>query len=111
MKITDLANQSDTTLPYNVVEDVIVFMKNDPMFYRKHYFPAISTLADLHRAGKKVDANKNLMPMIKQGCDSYVKKYNIGNSVDEIFNNDDRLELLNRIYSEEIDEIEKGEYM
>jgi len=111
MKITEFANMQNNKLAYDVVEDCMIFMKNDPMFYRKHYFPAISRMAQNHRDGKKVDASSILMPMIEQGCNSYVKKYNIARAVDDIFNNDDRESLLNAIYTEELKEIEKGEYM
>lgn len=110
MRIDEFTNMQDKGLPFDVVEDCMIFMKNDPMFYRKHYFPAISKMADTHRAGSKVDANKFLMPMIEQGCNSYVKKFNIARAVDEIFNNDDRQALLNQIYTEELAEIERGEY-
>ena len=111
MKINEFANMQNNKLAYDVVEDCIVFMKNDPMFYRKHYFPAISKMAEDHRAGNKIKASNYLMPMIELGCNSYVKKYNIARAVDEIFNNDDRESLLNAIYTEELKEIEKGEYM
>jgi hypothetical protein len=111
MKIQEFTQLNDKNLPYNVVEDCMSFMKNDPMFYRKHFFPAISKVADLYRAGKKVDANECLMPMIERGCNSYVKKFKVARAVDDVFNNDDRMTLLNQIYTEELAEIEKGEYM
>jgi hypothetical protein len=110
VKLVEFSNPINNDLPYDVIEDAIIFMRNDPMFYRKNYFPAVSKLADLHRAGKKVDPAKCLMPMIEQGCNMYVKKFNIGKGVDEVFNNDDRQALLNQIYTEELAEIEKGDY-
>ena len=36
MRLKEFTDDKD--LPFDVVEDTIVFMRNDPMFYRKHYF-------------------------------------------------------------------------
>ena len=110
MKINEFSQNTDTKLPFDIVEDAIVFMRNDPQFYRKQYFPAIAKVADLHRAGKKVNADKALMPMIEKGCDSYVQKYNIGKFSDEVFTQDDRKNLLSRIFAEELNQIENGDY-
>jgi hypothetical protein len=36
VKINEFYDQPiDDSLPYNVVDDVCIFMRNDPMFYRK----------------------------------------------------------------------------
>lgn len=111
MKLVEFAQPLEKDLPYDVVEDAIVFMKNDPKFYRKHYYPAVTKIADLTRAGKKVDPNKCLGPMIETGCRAYVEKYNIGKSDNDIFNLDDRQAMMNMIYSEELKQIEKGDYL
>ena len=88
---------NDKGLPYDVVEDTLCYMRNDPMFYRKHYYPAIAKLADHHRAGKKFDPASLLSPMIEKGCDAYCRKYNIARSPEEIFSNDDRNNILEKI--------------
>ena len=38
---------------YDIVEDAAIYMRNDPMFYRKHYFPTMTQCQDAHRDGKK----------------------------------------------------------
>tara|TARA_B100001013_G_C24620643_1_gene447085 strand:+ start:324 stop:671 length:348 start_codon:yes stop_codon:yes gene_type:complete len=101
---------NDKGLPYDVVEDTLCYMRNDPMFYRKHYYPAIAKLADHHRAGKKFDPASLLSPMIEKGCDAYCRKYNIARSPEEIFSNDDRNNILEKIQTEETEQINKGEY-
>ena len=40
VKIVEFSHADD--LGYDVVEDVAIYMRNDPMFYRKHYFPAMT---------------------------------------------------------------------
>lgn len=111
MKLVEFAQPIEKDLPFDVVDDALIFMRNDPMFYRKQYYPAVSRIADLTRAGKKVDTNKCLGPMIEAGCKAYVEKYNIGKSAEELFGLDDRQALMNMIYSEELKQIEKGEYL
>lgn len=101
---------NDKGLPYDVVEDTLCYMRNDPMFYRKHYYPTIAKLADHHRAGKKFDPASLLSPMIEKGCDAYCRKYNIARSPEEIFSNDDRNNILEKIQTEETEQINKGEY-
>ena len=114
MHITDFTKNplhSDKKgLPFDVVEDTLCYMRNDPMFYRKHYYPAISKLADHQRSGKKFDPANLLSPMIEKGCDSYCRKYNIARSPEEIFSNDDRNNILEKIQTEETEQINKGEY-
>lgn len=110
MRLTEFAQPNDTALPYDVVDDVCVFMKNDTQFYRKSFFPAVSRIADMHRAGKTIDQNECLGSMIEDALGSYCKKYNVARHPDEIFNNDDRQAIIDKIFAEEMEEIKKGEY-
>lgn len=95
---------------YDVVEDTIIFMKNDPMFYRKEFFPAINKIAEIVRAGKTINKNQHLTPMIEKGCDAYTSRYHQGKTSEEIFTPQDRSDLMQSIYSTAIEEIDKGEY-
>lgn len=97
-------------LDFDLVEDALVFMRNDPMFYRKDYFPTISKMADKQRAGSSYDPDSILEPMVTRGINSYCKKYKLANMPDDIFRQDHRQRLLNKIREEEIKQIEKGDY-
>ena len=99
-----------TELPFDKIDDVVVFMKNDPMFYRKQYFPTFAGLADMKREGSKDDPKATIMPMIEKGINHYWAKYNLGRSPDDVFNNNDRAAIFDRIYQEEMSQIEKGDY-
>ena len=50
MRIVEFTHPDNKELPFDVVEDAIVFMRNDPMFYRKQYYPTVTKLADMSRA-------------------------------------------------------------
>ena len=110
MKINEFSQNTDTKLPFDLVDDALVFMRNDPVFYRKKYFPTISKVADYQRAGKKPDPNKLIGPMVDSGCNSYCKKFNIAKGPADLFTPNDRQNLISRIYSEECKNIEKGDY-
>jgi len=99
-----------TELPFDKVDDVVVFMRNDPMFYRKQYFPTCSNLADMQREGSNDDPKSILMPMIEKGINEYCAKFKIARHPDDVFNNNDRTEIFNKINKEEMEQIEKGEY-
>ena len=108
MRLNEFTDKEE--LPFDVVDDTLVFMRNDPVFYRKFYFPAVCELADCQRAGKDADPKKFLTPMIEKGCDSYVKKYNVGRNSEEVFTAEDRTNLLQKINDEETENIRKGDY-
>jgi len=110
VKIVEFNQPMDNRFDYDVVDDVSVFMRNDPVFYRKQFFPTIAKIADSYRAGKKLDKTNCLGEMIESALDAYCKKYNIAKLPDEIFNDNDRLSLIDKIFAEEIEQIKKGEY-
>ena len=110
MKITDFAQPVEKSLPFDVVEDAIVFMRNDPMFYRKQYYPSVTKLADMTRAGKPCDKMKMFSSMVEDGLNAYCRKFKLADQADEIFNNDDRSVIIDKIFSEEMSLIKRGEY-
>ena len=110
MKINEFTQHNEPQINFDVVDDTIVFMRNDPMFYRKNYFPAIAKMADMHRAGKDVDPESLVGPVVDQAMEGYCKRYKLTRSPSELFTTDDRQNLINRITTEELDEIKKGGY-
>jgi hypothetical protein len=110
MRIDEFSQQPENKFDFDVVDDVCVFMRNDPMFYRKSFFPAVTHMADMHREGKELDKNKCLGSMVENALGAYCKKYDIAQIPDEIFTNDDRGQIIDKIFSEEMEQIKKGEY-
>lgn len=90
----------DEILPkpdYNVGEDVLIFMRNDPMFYRKTFFPAIADY-------KKTQDDNKLIAVIKKGLGSYCNKFDIQNPQKELMNDGDIRELVGQIIQMDIKE-------
>ena len=110
MRIDEFTAKIDTKLPFDLADDVVVFMRNDPVFYRKHYFPAISNLADRFRDKKEINDTSIIGSMVDKGMNTYCKKYKLGRKPADIFTADDRHTLINKITSEELEEIKKGSY-
>jgi hypothetical protein len=110
MKIDEFTqSQEKNNLPFDVADDLIVFMRNDPQFYRKKYFPAMASMADNIRNGKDFDRDR-IGSVIDSGMNTYCKKYNLAKGPADIFTPEDRLSMIERICSEELEEINKGGY-
>lgn len=76
---------------YDVASDLLIFMRNDPMFYRKNFFPAIES----YKSNKKnTAAIKNV---VETGLNEYCKKFNIHNPKQDLLNDGDIIELTRTI--------------
>lgn len=95
---------------FDIVDDTSFYMRNDPAFYRQQYFPTFSKIADMHRDGKQYNAKEQLSPMIDKGISAYCKKYNLAKNPEELFSEEQKDALIDKLFSEEMQEIEKGEY-
>ena len=93
----NIQNQILAPLDFNVGEDLLVFMRNDPVFYRKTFFPAIEDF--------KISKGKNktvLNNAVKAGLDKYCSKYKIEHPKDELLTDGDVLEIVNQIIEKDI---------
>lgn len=100
----------DNDLTYNLVDDIIVYMRNDPMFYRKSFFPTMVQMKKLYKAKKELDPESVILPLINKAKIGYCKKFNIAKKPDDLLDKTDLDELVKRIYAEEIDNIKNGNY-
>ena len=109
MRIDEFTAAQDDSMPYDVVEDLSIFMRNDPMFYRKRMFPCIMKMKDAFDGQKSVVPQKVLGPVVDEAMDTYCEKFNLGRR-DKIFKIEDRDECINKVYGEEMKQIESGAY-
>ena len=110
MKINEFTDLGQSKLNFDVVDDVCVFVRNDPMFYRKSFFPTMSKIADMHRAGKEINMQECMSGMVESAVNAYCKKFDLARMPDEIFTQDDRDRIINKLFSEEMEQIKRGEY-
>ena len=110
MKIEDFKLALNDELPFDVAEDVKIFMRNDPMFYRKQLFPAIQNMKKCHDSGTEYNPHKSLLPIVDTAINSYCKKYKLPKRPNELLNAEEKLGLVDSLYAEEMTNIKKGEY-
>ena len=109
MRIDEFAQPMDDNLPFDVVDDIAIFMRNDPMFYRKQLFPAIMNMKDQHDAGKSPDANKCLGEVCGRAMETYCSKFDLGQP-SNIYRDGDKDSLISKVFGEEMTMIKDGQY-
>ena len=113
MNIDDLgigANGFDKSPSYDVPTDLIVFMRDDPQFYRKSYYPTMCGCQSSYNKGDKDQSMKLLMPMIDQAIGQYTKKYDLPYEANDLLPMEERKELASAICEMEVDGFKEGEY-
>ena len=109
MKLFELDDKQDE-VPFDVVEDLAIFMRNDPMFYRKTFFPAMADASDKMERGETIDPIVFIKPMVDKGADSYCKKFIKDRRPEDIFTDKDKSACVKKIQAEEMPNIKKGMY-
>ena len=109
VKIVEFSESINTDFKFDLVDDASFYMRNDPKFYRKQYYPCMARMADKHSEGSKLNRDM-VMDLIEKGIESYVRKFNLGKTSEDVFKQPDRDALIDKIFSEEMDQIKQGEY-
>ena len=109
MRIDELANIEEPKLNFDIVDDLHIFMRNDPMFYRKEYFPCMCEMSKC-LGEDQFNPAKYVLPLNSKGLNHYCKKYNLAKFPDEILSLEDRKNLAHKIMSEEMPAIREGDY-
>lgn len=102
-EFTNLQSDIDDKLNYDVAQDLYVYMRNDPMFYRKAYFPVVAKLADKYKADQDYDVKTELMPVLEKGMKMYCKQYNINRRPEDVFTDDDKRDLIDQMFFDDIE--------
>ena len=111
VKINEFFNGNvEDSLPFDVVDDVAIYMRNDPMFYRKEFYPTIIRIKGLNDKNKQVNPQKELFPVVDRAVESYCKRFKIPKRPEELLSNEEKKALVDKIYSEEMTNIRKGAY-
>jgi len=106
MRLVEFEDSFDTE---GTVEDVIIYMRNDPIIYRKSLFPAIMKMKDLHDSKKHIDPNKCLGQAVGSAMESYCDQFQLG-SLNRVFKKDDKRAIVDKLFAEELTQIRNGAY-
>jgi hypothetical protein len=109
VKLVEFAKAVDKKMPFSPVDDCAIYMRNDPMFYRKHFFPAVIKMQEMYKKNQKVNASKCMGDCVNRGIESYCKEYKLGRS-ENIFKDEDKEALVKKLFSEEMKQIKDGAY-
>lgn len=110
MKLFEIQEPQKNEVPFDVAEDLAIFMRNDPMFYRKTFFPAMADVSDRIERGDSVDPAIMLKPIVDQGVKGYCKKYIKNKRAEDVFTEKDKKACVDKISAEEMPNIKKGMY-
>ena len=110
MRIVEFTELDNNDLKFDVVDDVAIFMRNDPMFYRKEFFPTVLKIKSLNDKKQKINPQKEFGPIVDRACENYCKKFNINRRPEELMSLEERNALVDKLFSEEMTNIRKGEY-
>ena len=110
MRIDEFTQPIDTSLPFDHIEDLIVYMRNDPGIYRKSLYPALSKMSDCARNKEEYDFVETMRPVVVNAAKSYCKKYKMPKPAGVLFQPNDVKDVIERIKEEELDQIQKGAY-
>ena len=86
---------------YDVKEDLKVYLRNDPMFYRKSFFPAFED----YKATKKT---AGLMAMANLGLKNYCDKYELPFAPKELMESQELITMVNELIQDELDAMNEG---
>jgi len=109
MLLKEISDKIDELKDVNVVDDLQFFMNNDPLFYRKILYPAISDMKHKLKSGQGCQQD-HFHGCIKKGIDSYCKKFKIRKNPKDIFSDAEIKELAEKMFHNEKERIEKGTY-
>lgn len=94
---------------HDLRDDLVFYMRKDPAFFRKAYYPAMCELDDKIDSGKETSAT-DLLELVKLGAYNYVKKFGLQETVGDVFDQEDLEEIAEFIYDEESKKCKEGEY-
>jgi hypothetical protein len=110
VKVTDFSEFSiKENLPWDVVEDLCVFMKNDSNFYRRNLYPVMLTVQGAVKEGGKYN-KKEMLPVVERAIRAYIKKFKIKKRPQDLITDAEKLECVDRLLKDEVDNFRKGMY-
>lgn len=99
---------SKNELGYDLKDDLICFMRNDPQFYRKDYFPVINKFVEYIKDGKNVQS-RAFESLVVKAYEQYQKKFPV-EGLEPSLKKEMCEEICNEIHTSECEFIKQGLY-
>ena len=99
MHIFELYNPNIKREDFDLADDLIFFMRNDPQFYRKDYHPFLQKFNRHCDAGRTVTA-KAFVPIVKHAFECYKNSFPV-EGMEEQLREKDLKDICEKLQSEE----------
>jgi hypothetical protein len=103
-----LPAEGNKQLGYDLKDDLMCFMHNDPTFYRKEYFPVIHKFKEYVEAGKMVNP-RAFESLITRAYEQYQQKFPV-EGLQPKLTKEMCEDLCKAMHEEETKHIEDGKY-
>ena len=96
-------------MPYNVVDDLCIYMRQDPEFYRTSLYPAMIDVQEAVKGGGKYN-KKNMLPVVEKAIAQYIKKFEIQKRPQDLLQDSEKMECITKLLKDEVESLRKGDY-
>lgn len=96
-------------MPYNVVDDLCIYMRQDPEFYRTSLYPAMIDVQEAVKSGGKYN-KKNMLPVVEKAIAQYIKKFEIQKRPQDLLQDSEKMECITKLLKDEVESLRKGDY-
>lgn len=87
-------------LEFDLHDDLMFFMNNDPSFYRQHYYPFVNKFRRHCEAGRSVRP-KAFVSIVKKAYEDYKQKFELPD-LDETLEENDIREICEKLQTQEV---------
>ena len=105
MKIFELYNPNVKREDFDLADDLVFFMRNDPQFYRQDYHPFMQKFNRHCNAGRSVSA-KAFMPIVKNAFERYKNSFPV-EGMEDALTDQDLKEICEKLSGEETNHYHK----
>ena len=96
-------------LPYDVAEDLKIYMTQDNDFYRRNLLPHRSEIQAAVQKGGKYN-KRMLLPAIEKAIPEYLQKFDIKKRPEDFMDQTQKMECITSILKAEMENFRKGSY-
>lgn len=108
LELADGKSDTKKELGYDLKDDLICFMRNDPEFYRKQYFPILNKFESYVKDGRSVSP-RAFESLVNKAYECYKNKFPV-EGLDAKLDEEMCQEVCNEIHKSETEYIKDGKY-
>lgn len=107
--LDDKKKNSKKPLGYDLMDDLMFFMNNEPEFYRKRYFPTMLKFDKFCKKGRSISP-RGFEPLVKEAYEIYRNKFSQVEGLENKLSEEICEKLCLHIHEQETKNCEEGMY-